>query len=146
MSKSVIETLVNNNINFSVCVALNTFVLKGVKDNSRDYFINILRCDLNKIPYNNLRSRFKPSEDYTALLQLELSEHEAHVFKQSQQYFNKIIHTKDGRVFELKNKSFKEDFVQFKMLLDTLFVNRGSPYNNLLIRFLIVKPKEKSWI
>lgn len=125
MNKSVITTLIQNQINFSVCVALNTFRTKGVKDNSRDYFINILRCDLTKIPYNNLKSRFNPSEDYTALLQLELTPREVEIFKESQQYFNKIIHTKDGRVFELKDKSFKEEFKVFKRKLDTFLNDKG---------------------
>ena len=105
----IISRLIEMNVNFAVCISINTFVNKGVSHNSRDYFLIIRKsrsCILKKLGFKELGNA-----EFKALMIRELKRGEIEEFKNlSDSVFRKVEHSKYGRVYELKSKSFKEHY------------------------------------
>lgn len=97
----IFDILNEKGICYAVCVSITTFIMESVSGGGRQYFILILAKDKIK------GFRFKPSE-FKGCCEKELNRSEIKAFKDMQDKFTKIIHNKDGRVYELINNSFKK--------------------------------------
>jgi len=104
MKKTIFEVLFEKKICFAVNVSINTFKGKGVDENSRDYFLIVQKKDLEKLEDMN----FERTSDYKNVYERDMSEVEIIEFKTYQEKFIKVKHNEYGRVYELKNNSFKE--------------------------------------
>ena len=107
VKSTIFEKLLMHNICYAVCVSLNSFKLNSIDEYSRDYFL------------------VSSMDDYTVthklgfivnknIPQYELSGSEVQEFKNLQNRFTKVIHNNDGRVYELKDNSFKAYFNKLK--------------------------------
>ena len=72
---------------------------------ANDYFIIIHGRDKRK--HGNY---FSMSEDRSGICHHNLSKSEIQEFKARMEEYRKVMHTADGRVYELKNNSFREYF------------------------------------
>lgn len=104
-NQSVFEYLIAKHICFSVCVAVNEANNRAITANSKDYFILVKSSDIKPKVKNHWG--FKCSNDYCTVLQRDLNACEVNDFKGMTDNFNKVIHTADGRVYEIKGESFK---------------------------------------
>lgn len=102
--KTIFEVLFEKKICFAVNVSLNTLIGKGIDENSRDYFLIVHKQDLKEL--KNLG--FKRTNDYVNVYERDLHEKEITEFKANQEKFVKVQHNQFGRVYELKNNSFKK--------------------------------------
>jgi len=102
--KTIFEVLFEKEICFAVNVSLNTFKGKGIDENSRDYFLIVQKQDLTKLK----NMGFKRTNDYANVYERDLSIDEIIEFKANQDKFVKVQHNQFGRVYELKNNSFKK--------------------------------------
>ena len=132
IEKTIFEVLFEKEICFSVNVSINTFKLKCTDVHSLDYFLIILKNDLKDIKnefrrlknelikefgekecknlYSILESKtlnFYENNDYKHILEYDLSSDEISEFKKHIDKFVKVQHNQFGRVYELKNNSFK---------------------------------------
>ena len=103
--KNTIKEFDEKNICYSIGVSLNSFKGEGLEMNNREYFLMILEKDKALISEHK---RFYGSRDYKNLLMKDLNETETNYFKKNPEKYTKIQHDKDGRIYELKNNSFKE--------------------------------------
>ena len=101
--KTIFEVLFEKKICFAVNVSLNTFKWKGIDENSRDYFLIIHKKDLEELE----NMGFEITNDYEDVYERDLSMNEIAEFKANQEKFVKVQHNQFGRVYELKNNSFK---------------------------------------
>lgn len=102
--KTIFEVLFEKEICFAVSVSVNTFKSESISDSSKDYFLMVQKQDLK-----DLKGRvFNQSNDYVNVFLHDLSVSEIQEFKQNMDKFVKVIHNKFGRIYELKNNSFKE--------------------------------------
>lgn len=104
IKENVLEVLLQKNRTFAVCV--NS--IRTGSEFGRDYFIIALSFDIRGI--KGFRRR---ASDLYNVGHLELSEHsltdiELDYFKKIQNKFVKVLHGKEGRVYELKERSFRE--------------------------------------
>jgi len=104
--KTTFQELLDADICFSVCVAQFDFKIKSISDTSKDYFILALDEDTKQFTDYGFR-RVKNSK---YLAEHDMTSEEIEQFKAMQDRFNKIIHDKTGRIYELKNKSFSAYF------------------------------------
>lgn len=102
--KTIFEVLFEKEICFAVNVSLNTFKSKGIDENSRDYFLIVQKQDLKELKNMN----FKRTNDYANVYERDLSVNEISEFKTYMDKFVKVQHNQFGRVYELKNNSFKK--------------------------------------
>jgi hypothetical protein len=102
--KTIFEVLFEKEICFAVIVSLNTFNGKGIDENSRDYFLIVHEHDLKELKNMN----FKKTDDYVNVYERDLSVSEIAEFKTYMDKFVKVQHNQFGRVYELKNNSFKK--------------------------------------
>ena len=96
--------LFEKEICFAVNVSLNTFKGKCIDENSRDYFLIVQKQDLKELKNMN----FKRTNDYANVYERDLSVSEIAEFKTYMDKFVKVQHNQFGRVYELKNNSFKK--------------------------------------
>lgn len=106
--KTIFEVLFDNQICFSVNVSAPFPKIKGIDMFTKDYFISVHKNDVDK-------HELKGFEEYNRvvypnLYTRDLNEAEINEFKDNQNKFIKVIHNKDGRVYELKNSSFRSMF------------------------------------
>jgi hypothetical protein len=102
--KTIFEVLFEKEICFAVNVSLNTFKGKGIDENSRDYFIIVQKQDLKDLKGFG----FHQTNDYQNVFERDLSVNEISEFKTYMDKFVKVQHNQFGRVYELKNNSFKK--------------------------------------
>ena len=102
--KTIFEVLFEKEICFAVNVSLNTFKGKSIDENSRDYFLIVLKQDLNELK----NMGFNRTNDYPNVFERNLSIIEISEFKNNMDKFVKVQHNQFGRVYELKNNSFKK--------------------------------------
>ena len=102
--KTIFEVLFEKGICFAVNLSLNTFKGKGIDANSRDYFLIVQKQDLKELKNMN----FKRTYDYENVYERDLSVSEISEFKTYMDKFVKVQHNQFGRVYELKNNSFKK--------------------------------------
>lgn len=105
--KTIFEVLFDNQICFSVNVSTTFPKIKGIDMFTRDYFISVHKNDVDK---HKLKD-FKEYDEYNRVVYpnlyiRDLNETEINEFKENQDKFIKVIHNKDGRVYELKSRSF----------------------------------------
>ncbi len=111
--ENIFEFLKQKDKCYCVTVAFIQFKSKGSGFSTRDYCINILKNDLTKKEIKEF-GFYNNNEGYEDVLIRNLSEIEISEFKRLQDYFVKVIHNEHGRVYELKEKSFKEYYAKFK--------------------------------
>lgn len=99
----VFDILFENEICFAVCVATSKFINREVAAFAKDYFIIINKCDEERVK----RLTFYPTDGYKQICQRSLSEDEIRIFRKNKDKFLKVLSCDDGRVYELKNWSFK---------------------------------------
>ena len=102
--KTIFEVLFDKEICFAVNVSLNIFKGKGIDENSRDYFIIVQKQDLKELK----NMGFKRTNYYANVYERDLSAKEITEFKKQMEKFVKVQHNSFGRVYELKNNSFKK--------------------------------------
>ena len=102
--KTIFEVLFENEVCFAANVSLNTFKGKGIDENSRDYFLIVQKQDLSKLKGLG----FRRTNDYPNVFERDLSVDEIAEFKANMDKFVKVQHNQFGRVYELKNNSFKK--------------------------------------
>lgn len=103
--KTIFEVLFEEQICFAVSISIRVFRGKGIDANARDYFLIVLKPDyeiLKKI------GGFKRSQEYPNVYERDLSVAETIEFKTYMDKFVKVVHNSHGRVYELKDNSFKE--------------------------------------
>lgn len=129
----MLEQLSQRQICFAVIVAQSSFKLAHLEFGGKDVFITIVESDLDKAQeltelelkvYGSIEKpkdqqkylqqkaeRFEKSETIPGLYEYEMTESEQEGFKSIQEsQFNKIHHSKDGRIYELKSESFSDYF------------------------------------
>jgi hypothetical protein len=107
--KTIFEELNEKNICYSVMVNLITSNLKSIKGNKKEFFIIIHRKDKSKV------KGFYNTDNYKHIIyERELIPQEVDRFKKTLCNFVKVKHDADGRVYELKNNSFKEMYDTIK--------------------------------
>ena len=102
--KTIFEVLFEKEICFAVNVSLNTFNGKEIDENSRDYFLIVHEHDLKELK----NMKFKKTDNYANVYERDLSVSEIAEFKTYMDKFVKVQHNQFGRVYELKNNSFKK--------------------------------------
>lgn len=102
--KTIFEVLFEKEICFAVNVSLITFKGKGIDENSRDYFLIVLKQDVKELK----NMVFHRTADYPNVFERDLSVNEIAEFKTYMDKFVKVQHNQFGRVYELKNNSFKK--------------------------------------
>lgn len=96
----MIKRLLDIGTCFAVVISNPKFIADS-NYGSREYFI-LLRSE-------DLPEDVQPDDDTDGLVQIDMSEDEVEHFKQiSEEVFERVHHTEDGRVYELKNNSFKK--------------------------------------
>lgn len=102
--KNAIKELDKKNICYSIGVSINSFKGKALEMNNKEYFLMILDKDKALIKENK---KFYGSKDYEQILMKDLNEVELDYFKKNSEKYTKVQHDKDGRIYELKNNSFR---------------------------------------
>ena len=102
--KTIFEVLFEKEICFAVNISLNTFKGKGNDENSRDYFLIVQEQDLSDLKGMG----FHRTHEYPNVFERDLSVTEISEFKSNMDKFVKVQHNQFGRVYELKNNSFKK--------------------------------------
>lgn len=103
--QSIFDYLIDKNICFSVCVSTNEANNSAITANSKDYFLIVKSRDIG--PKVKHRWQFKCNNEFCSILQRDLNSEEVIEFKTMSEMFTKVIHTRHGRVYELKSESFK---------------------------------------
>jgi len=103
---NVFDMLKHIDVCYSIGVSRTVFKSIGSGLNALDYFI--ITSKEYEDSLLNFGLTFKDSEDnrYNTI-ERTLTDDEINIFKSLQDNFVKIIHDKNGRIYELKNKSFK---------------------------------------
>ncbi len=109
----VFDILFENEICFAVCVATSKFINREVAAFAKDYFIIINKCDEERV----IGLTFYPTDGYKQICQRSLSEDEIRIFRKNKNRFIKVLSSDDGRVYELKNWSFKVPYNRIRQKL-----------------------------
>ena len=104
--KPVFDTLYESGVCFAVCVASTRFISLEVAAFSKDYFIIINKCDENRVK----ELTFYSTERYKQICARNLTKYEIGIFKRIKNEFIKVWHNEYGRVYELKERSFKVNY------------------------------------
>jgi len=115
----VFDILFENEICFAVCVATSKFINREVAAFAKDYFIIINKCDEERVK----RLTFYPADGYKQICQRSLSEDEIRIFRKNKDKFLKVLNNDDGRVYELKNWSFKDPYNKTRQKLRYSILN-----------------------
>lgn len=115
--ENIFIELVRRNVPFAVGVEYNTLI--SAKNNvlGQKYFILICKSDQQKV--NGLG--FK-DESRLYILERDLSDNETVEFKNSLTLFNEVVNDNSGRLYELKDHSFKAYYVPFRRDYETRMV------------------------
>ena len=97
---SMLEFLRFKNICHAVCVGLGTLKKSAIDEHVKDYYIITMPTE-----YHLKKHKFGKIKEYPYVLARTLTLEEIEEFKKSDEYI-KVLHTKYGRVYELKNDSF----------------------------------------
>ena len=101
--KLVFDTLFESCVCFAVCIANNSFINREVAAFSKDYFVIINKCDAKRAK----DFIFYLAEGYKQVCERNLSADEIKVFKMNKDKFVNVRRNEYGRVYELKEQSFK---------------------------------------
>jgi hypothetical protein len=109
--KTIFEQLKEKNVCYSVIVSLITNNLTSIEGSKKEYSIIIHRKDLEKLKGLG----FYANRDYKFVIyERDLDNNEVLKFKEIIEDFVKVQHDKDGKVYELKNNSFKKMYDSLK--------------------------------
>ena len=111
--KPVFEILFESGICFAVCIASSKFINREISAFSKDYFVIINKCDEERVK----ELTFYPAEGYKQICLRSLSEDEIRVFRKNKDKFVKILHNEHGRVYELKQQSFRTAYDRISLKL-----------------------------
>jgi hypothetical protein len=109
----IFKTLLERGIPYSVCVSQTSMKLSNSPEYSNDYFIIIAHCDIKlarDLQFHSSSNKFLAERDLTA--------YEIREFKRMD--FKKILHTKNGRVFE-NEPPFREYYLKMKPMMIKYF-------------------------
>ena len=102
--KTIFEVLNEKNICYSVVVSLVKHKMKSIEGSKKEYFIIVHRKDLRKL----VGFDFYTSDVYKHIIyERDLCSEEIDKFKEISDSFVKVQHDSNGRVYELKENSFK---------------------------------------
>lgn len=117
VKKNIFEKLADQNICYSVGISLNTFINKGVDWSTKEYFIVIHKRDFPSMKGCRFTQRYvlkrkgnkKKTVENPLIYERLLFASEIRLFKSMiSEHFTKVKHCAHGRIYELKDKSFKE--------------------------------------
>jgi len=111
--KTVFTALVESGVCFAVCIASSSFINREVAAFTKDYFIIINKCDEKRVK----EFTFYPTEGYKQVCERNLSADEIEVFKKNKDKFVKVRSNEYGRVYELKELSFKDSYDSIRQKL-----------------------------
>ena len=111
--KTIFEELFEKKSCFAVIVSVNVSTLKGMDFSDREYILLINGPDRRV-----LTCSFKKNKDYAGLYEKKLTDLEILEFRKNLEHFIKVEHDRNGRVYELKNNSFKK---YYKSLYDFFY-------------------------
>ena len=111
--KTVFSTLSECGVCFAVCVASSSFINREVAAFSKDYFVIINKCDARRVK----DFTFYLAEGYKQVCERNLSADEIEVFKMNKDKFVKVRGNEHGRVYELKERSFKAAYDNIRQKL-----------------------------
>jgi len=120
MAKNIFTKLDEKHICYAVCVAQTSITFRRLGEfTSQDYFI-ICKSNYRKhylmeklnFKVGSLDEKGERDADLypEKLLNYTLSESEINEFKENNDKYVKVIHNADGRIYELKNKSFLKKY------------------------------------
>ncbi len=98
---NIIEKLLKDKVTFTVGVARNQLF----DYSSTDYFVIVSSFDVVKYKKTH---NFKRSKTYRHLMEINLTTEEIQTFKDNTDKFKKVLQNNYGKIYELKNKSFKK--------------------------------------
>lgn len=103
MKDTLIQTLLDNKICFSVAVATNKFKMKSLRDHaSLDYFVIIYKDDVDTV------KEFFPKSKHKENILIDMSKIDVSIFRDNKAKFNQVQHDESGSIYELKRKSYKK--------------------------------------
>ena len=105
--KNIFEKLNEKNICYAISVTLIEFKSIGTGFTCRDYAIIIANTDLTKDQTEKLEFINNSENDYE-VLERELTYNEVSLFRAMKNDFLRVQHNEHGRIYELKNNSFKK--------------------------------------
>ena len=111
--ETIFNALSENDVCFAVCIASSSFINREVAAFSKDYFVIINKCDEKRIK----EFTFYPTEGYKQVSERNLSTDEIEVFKMNKDKFVKVRGNEHGRVYELKERSFKAAYDNIRQKL-----------------------------
>lgn len=106
----VFDILIENEICFAVCIAINKFVNREITNSSKDYFVIINKCHALHIK----ELTFYPSEGYKQICERSLTLEEIKIFKRDRYKFEKVLSNENGQIYELKDQPFKRVYNKIK--------------------------------
>ncbi len=111
----IFEELRDKEIVYAVCC--NTAYINNNSNKfGADWFILASAKDRHKLK----KFKFKQSKVLRRfLIELELCDSEIQYFKKNSDKYNRVVMNNDGRVYELRDKSFKEYYEQVKRDMDS---------------------------
>jgi len=111
--KTIFNALSENGVCFAVCVASSSFINREVAAFSKDYFVIINKCDEKRIK----EFTFYPAEGYKQVCERNLSADEIEEFRRNKDRFVKVRSNEYGRVYEVKELSFKSAYESIRQKL-----------------------------
>ena len=121
--KTIFETLFSEEICCMVSVSIRAFKGENLEGGTRDYSILMHEVDLKDYIFRKKISVtfkeldgfiFKITDAYDNIYGRDLSEIGIDEFKKNLNKFKKVAHNKYGRLYELKNNSFKKLYYRVK--------------------------------
>jgi hypothetical protein len=100
--KTIFELLFEKQICFAVAIFITRMKNISIEENRSDYFVIVSDIDAKKLGVN-----FHRTSGYKNVYERDLSDSEILEFKKIQDKFIKVLHNNYGRVYELKDNSFK---------------------------------------
>ncbi len=102
--KTIFEILFEKKVCYAVLVSVFTFKNKAIGIFSNEFCIIIDKRDLKKVG----NTAFYQNKEYDNIFEYNLNDNEITEFKLNMNNYVKVKHTEHGRVYELKNNSFKK--------------------------------------
>ena len=108
---NIFKTLNEKNICYAVVVANSTFISSGADSHGKDYAIIANEKDYKILkPYMFYEAEFK-HERFMCVIARQMRDVDIMQFKEGIAQFIKVVDNRSGRVYELKDNSFKESYL-----------------------------------
>ena len=105
--RTLFETLFDSGVVFGVCVTIERFGKRGSLDvgmSGKEYSVMIWKGDIGKV--KGIGFSGIGGKEYPHLVEHVLGGEDVEDFKRLERLFKKVVHNKEGRVYELRGKSF----------------------------------------